>query len=117
MTVTLFLELENRAPFCHFANPIFVLGTIGYTFLHNKKLGLIIKNGWYVWMLLSIILIFIELTNIASNFYSYQMAVLAEDILFVLAITVISFINLYRIFKTAYVKNIGFLLNLYIFYG
>lgn len=28
--------------FCHFTNPIFILGTIGYTFLGNKKLGLII---------------------------------------------------------------------------
>jgi len=28
--------------FCHFTNPIFIIGTIGYTFLNNKKLGLII---------------------------------------------------------------------------
>lgn len=34
--------------FCHFTNPIFILGTIGYTFLHNKKLGLIILISHYL---------------------------------------------------------------------
>lgn len=33
--------------FCHFTNPIFVLGTIGYTFLQDKKLGLIILISHY----------------------------------------------------------------------
>ena len=34
--------------FCHFTNPIFVLGTIGYTFLNDKKLGLIILISHYI---------------------------------------------------------------------
>lgn len=33
--------------FCHFTNPIFIIGTIGYTFLGNKKLGLIILISHY----------------------------------------------------------------------
>ena len=34
--------------FCHFTNPIFIIGTIGYTFLGNKKLGLIILISHYL---------------------------------------------------------------------
>ncbi len=33
--------------FCHFTNPIFIIGTIGYTFLKDKKLGLIILISHY----------------------------------------------------------------------
>lgn len=35
-------DINKCLKFCHFTNPIFILGTIGYTFLNNKKLGLII---------------------------------------------------------------------------
>ena len=35
-------DVKKCLSFCHFTNPIFILGTIGYTFLGNKKLGLII---------------------------------------------------------------------------
>ena len=35
-------DAQNCLNFCHFTNPIFIIGTIGYTFLNNKKLGLII---------------------------------------------------------------------------
>lgn len=33
--------------FCHFTNPIFILTVIGYSFLNNKKLGLIILISHY----------------------------------------------------------------------
>lgn len=35
-------DAKKCLKFCHFTNPVFVIGTIGYTFLNNKKLGLII---------------------------------------------------------------------------
>ena len=35
-------DVRKCLNFCHFTNPIFILGTIGYTFLGNKRLGLII---------------------------------------------------------------------------
>lgn len=34
--------------FCQFTNPIFIIGTIGYTFLNSKKLGLIILISHYL---------------------------------------------------------------------
>lgn len=34
--------------FCHFTNPIFILGTIGYSFLGNKRIGLIILISHYL---------------------------------------------------------------------
>ena len=34
--------------FCHFTNPIFVIGTIGLVFLNDKKLGLIILISHYL---------------------------------------------------------------------
>lgn len=36
------IDIRKCLNFCHFTNPIFIIGTIGYTFLNNKKLGLII---------------------------------------------------------------------------
>lgn len=36
------IDVKKCLNFCHFTNPIFIIGTIGYTFLNNKKLGLII---------------------------------------------------------------------------
>lgn len=36
------MDIRKCLNFCHFTNPIFIIGTIGYTFLNNKKLGLII---------------------------------------------------------------------------
>lgn len=41
-------DIENCLKFCHFTNPIFIIGTIGYTFLHNKKIGLIILISHYI---------------------------------------------------------------------
>jgi len=41
-------DCKNCLNFCHFTNPIFILGTIGYTFLKNKKLGLIILISHYL---------------------------------------------------------------------
>ena len=40
-------DIEKCLKFCHFTNPIFIIGTIGYTFLNNKKLGLIILISHY----------------------------------------------------------------------
>lgn len=37
-----YIDIKKCLNFCHFTNPIFVIGTIGYTFLNNKKFGLII---------------------------------------------------------------------------
>lgn len=41
-------DLKKCINFCHFTNPIFVIGTIGYTFLNNKKIGLIILFCHYI---------------------------------------------------------------------
>ncbi|MBR6690701.1 MAG: hypothetical protein IKL65_05160 [Bacilli bacterium] len=41
-------DVKKCLNFCHFTNPIFILGTIGYTFLNNKKLGLIILISHYL---------------------------------------------------------------------
>ena len=30
-------DCQKCLNFCHFTNPIFIIGTIGYTFLHDKK--------------------------------------------------------------------------------
>lgn len=40
-------DCQKCLNFCHFTNPIFILGTIGYTFLKNKKLGLLILISHY----------------------------------------------------------------------
>lgn len=41
-------DIKKCLGFCHFTNPIFVLGTIGYTYLRDKKLGLIILLSHYL---------------------------------------------------------------------
>ena len=41
-------DVQKCLNFCHFTNPIFILGTIGYGFLNNKKLGLIILISHYL---------------------------------------------------------------------
>lgn len=41
-------DVKKCLNFCHFTNPIFILGTIGYTFLNDKKLGLIILISHYL---------------------------------------------------------------------
>ena len=41
-------DVKKCLNFCHFTNPIFILGTIGYTFLGNKKLGLIILISHFI---------------------------------------------------------------------
>lgn len=40
-------DCQKCLNFCHFTNPIFILGTIGYTFLQDKKMGLIILISHY----------------------------------------------------------------------
>lgn len=45
-------DCQKCLNFCHFTNPIFILGTIGYTFLGDKKLGLIILISHYTCSLL-----------------------------------------------------------------
>ena len=41
-------DITKCLNFCHFTNPIFILSTIGYSFLNNKKLGLIILISHYL---------------------------------------------------------------------
>lgn len=41
-------DIQNCLNFCHFTNPIFVLTTIGHSFLNDKKLGLIILIAHYL---------------------------------------------------------------------
>lgn len=41
-------DVKKCLNFCHFTNPVFVIGTIGYSFLNNKKLGLIILFCHYI---------------------------------------------------------------------
>ena len=43
-----FEDSKKCLNFCHFTNPVFVIGTIGYTFLNNKKIGLIILFCHYI---------------------------------------------------------------------
>ena len=42
------VDIQRSLIFCHFTNPIFIIGTIGYSFLNNKKLGLIILVSHYI---------------------------------------------------------------------
>ena len=41
-------DVKKCLNFCHFTNPIFIIGTIGVTFLNNKELGLIILISHYL---------------------------------------------------------------------
>lgn len=41
-------DIQKCLNFCHFTNPVFVLGSIGYNFLNNKKIGLIILICHYL---------------------------------------------------------------------
>ena len=41
-------DAKKCLKFCHFTNPIFILTVIGYTFLNDKKLGLIILISHYL---------------------------------------------------------------------
>lgn len=41
-------DISKCLCFCHFTNPIFILGTIGYSFLGNKRIGLIILISHYL---------------------------------------------------------------------
>lgn len=41
-------DCKKCLAFCHFTNPIFIIGTIGLTFLNNKKTGLIIMISHYL---------------------------------------------------------------------
>lgn len=41
------IDIQKCLNFCHFTNPIFILGTIGYSFLGDKRLGLIILISHY----------------------------------------------------------------------
>lgn len=40
-------DVKKCLNFCHFTNPIFILGTIGYNFFNDKKIGLIILIAHY----------------------------------------------------------------------
>lgn len=42
------VDVKKCLNFCHFTNPVFIIGTIGYTFLKNKKIGLIILFSHYI---------------------------------------------------------------------
>lgn len=41
-------DIKKCINFCHFTNPIFIIGTIGITFFNNKKIGLIILISHYL---------------------------------------------------------------------
>ena len=41
-------DVQKCLNFCHFTNPIFIIGTIGYSFLKSKELGLIILISHYL---------------------------------------------------------------------
>lgn len=58
-------DIKRCLEFCHFTNPIFVLGTIGYTYLKDKKLGLIILLSHYLGSIL--IGIFTKGNNVKNN--------------------------------------------------
>lgn len=41
-------DINKCIKFCHFTNPIFIINTIGITFLNNKKLGILILISHYI---------------------------------------------------------------------
>lgn len=41
-------DINKCIKFCHFANPIFIINTIGITFLNSKKLGIIILISHFI---------------------------------------------------------------------
>ena len=57
-------DIQKCLNFCHFTNPIFIIGTIGITFLNNKKLGLMILISHYI---TSIIIGFLNKNNSDIN--------------------------------------------------
>lgn len=62
-------DAQKCLNFCHFTNPIFILGTIGYTFLNDKKLGLIILISHYA---SSIVIGLFSKKNINSNLNIFE---------------------------------------------
>lgn len=74
-------DIQNCLNFCHFTNPIFILGTIGYTFLNNKKLGLIILVSHY----LSAIII--GLFNKNNNIYTLKSNIIKQKQNFIKILT------------------------------
>ena len=41
-------DIKKTILFCHFTNPFFILSTIGYVYLNNKKIGIIILISHYI---------------------------------------------------------------------
>ena len=41
-------DCQSCLNFCHFTNPIFIIGTIGFTFFNDKKIGLVILFSHYL---------------------------------------------------------------------
>lgn len=41
-------DVQKCLNFCHFTNPIFILGTVGFIYLHDKKLGIIVLISHYL---------------------------------------------------------------------
>ena len=64
-------DIKKTILFCHFTNPFFILGTIGYMYLNNKKSGLIILISHY---LSSFILFFI-----VRNKYSLSKKIIFKE--------------------------------------
>ena len=66
-------DAKKCLKFCHFTNPVFVIGTIGYTFLNNKKLGLIILISHYLSsFIIGIIFRNKKCSNINNNISKYS---------------------------------------------
>lgn len=58
------IDCQKCLNFCNFTNPIFIIGSVGYNFLGNKKIGLIILISHYI----SGIIIGILRSKTKSNF-------------------------------------------------
>lgn len=56
-------DVQKCLNFCHFTNPIFILGTVGFIYLHDKKLGIIVLISHYLSSLI------IGLFNKKNNIY------------------------------------------------
>ena len=82
-------DCQNCLNFIQYTNPLFVLGTIGYTFLNDKKLGLIILISSY---LSSFIL---GIFNKNKNIYNYNKEIdsKTDNLFSVLNKAIISTIN------------------------
>ena len=76
---------------------------------NEQKLGLAVKNGWYLWGIYSILAIFGFIADtLTKGITVWQVASLIENSCLAIAFCVVTAINLFRTMKTAFNNNTGF---------